>query len=183
VHEQISQGEIPQGQNFLQPPFQVDPRYAHLKSASIHGDRTATRLAASPPTPLFKHILPGFLRPLPQRMTSANIDYLFAKGAFSLPDIPVRNALLRSYPYMPVVEIQELMEIMKGGTRASGRISLLLDERGLLESEDCEEGVLPESEDECFPHAVKLFVANFNRFCTTSTMSSFVFPSFNLSSC
>jgi hypothetical protein len=100
---------------------------------------------------------------------------------------------------MPVVEIQELMEIMNEVTRASGKISLLLlhtimfvgvmsgygvfDEHGLLESEDCEEGVLPESEGECFPHAVKLFAANFNRFCTTSTMSSIAFPSFNLSSC
>jgi hypothetical protein len=80
VHEQISQGEIPHGQNFLQPPFQVDHRYAYLKSASIHGDRTASQLVASLPTPFFKHILPGFLKPLPQRMTSADIDYLCAKA-------------------------------------------------------------------------------------------------------
>jgi hypothetical protein len=130
VHQQITQGEVPQRQNFLAPPFEVDPTYALLKSASIHGDRTATRLAP-PPTPFLKHVLPAYLKPLPQRMTSADIDYLFAKGALSLPDIPVRNALFRSYfefvhPYMPLVEIHELLEIVEEGTGATGRISLLL---------------------------------------------------------
>jgi hypothetical protein len=133
VHQQIDQGEIPQRQSFLAaPPFGVDPTYALLKSASLHGDRTATRLAPPPPpTPFLKHVLPGYLKPLPQRMTSADIDYLFAKGALSLPDIPVRNALFRSYfefvhPYMPLVEIHELLEIIEDGTGASGRVSLLL---------------------------------------------------------
>ncbi|KIM96082.1 hypothetical protein OIDMADRAFT_170745 [Oidiodendron maius Zn] len=130
VHQQITQGEIPQRQNFLAPSFEVDPTYTLLKSASIHGDRTATRLAP-PPAPFLKHVLPGYLKPLPQRMTSADIDYLFAKGALSLPDIPVRNALFRSYfefvhPYMPLVEIHELLDIVEEGTGASGRISLLL---------------------------------------------------------
>lgn len=64
-------------------------------------------------------------------MTSVDIDYLFAKGALSLPDIHVRNALLRSYlefvhPYMPLIEIQDVLQIIDDGTGASGRISLLL---------------------------------------------------------
>jgi hypothetical protein len=64
-------------------------------------------------------------------MTSADIDYLFAKGALSLPDSPVRDALLRAYyefvhPYMPLVEIHDLVEIIEDGTGASGRVSLLL---------------------------------------------------------
>jgi hypothetical protein len=81
--------------------------------------------------PFLKHVLPGYLKPLPQRMTSADIDYLFAKGALSLPDVPVRDALLRAYyefvhPYMPLVEIHDLVEIIEDGTGASGRVSLLL---------------------------------------------------------
>lgn len=64
-------------------------------------------------------------------MTSADIDYLFAKGALSLPDIPVRDALFQSYleyvhPYMPLIEVHETMEIVEEGTGASGGISLLL---------------------------------------------------------
>lgn len=64
-------------------------------------------------------------------MTSVDIDYLFAKGALSLPETLVRNALLRSYveyvhPYMPLVEIHELLQIINDGTGQSGRLSLLL---------------------------------------------------------
>jgi hypothetical protein len=64
-------------------------------------------------------------------MTSVDIDYLFAKGALSLPEESVRNALLRSYleyvhPYMPLLEIHELLQIINDGNGATGRISLLL---------------------------------------------------------
>lgn len=129
----ITHSDISQPQNFLGPPFEVDPTYALLKSASLHGDRTATRLSPlpMPPAPFLKHVLPGYLKPLPQRMTSADVDYLWAKGALSLPELPVRNALFRSYlefvhPYMPLIEVHELLEIVEEGTGASGKISLLL---------------------------------------------------------
>jgi hypothetical protein len=84
-----------------------------------------------PPLPMLKHVLPDYLKPLPQRMTSVDIDYLFAKGALSLPDDRVRNALLRSYleyvhPYMPLIEVHELLEIIDDGSGEFGRISLLL---------------------------------------------------------
>ena len=116
------------------PLFAPDAAYSLLTSASVHGDLTKTRLAtppiASPPV-FLKHQLPGYLKPLPQRMTSVDIDYLFAKGALSLPEIGVRNALLRSYcewvhPYMPLIELHELLKIIDDGTGAPGRISLLL---------------------------------------------------------
>jgi hypothetical protein len=80
---------------------------------------------------MLKHKLPDYLKPLPSRMTSIDIDYLFAKGALSLPDIPLRNALLRSFfeyvhPYMPLVEVHDLLQIIDEGTGESGKISLLL---------------------------------------------------------
>lgn len=64
-------------------------------------------------------------------MTSVDIDYLFAKGALSLPEDSVRNALLQSYleyvhPYMPLIEVHELLQIINDGTGETGRISLLL---------------------------------------------------------
>jgi hypothetical protein len=135
MNQQINQGEILQRQNYIAPavPFKGDATYALLKSASIAGNRTATRVEplSIPFAPILKHVLPGYLKPLPGRMTSADVDYLFAKGALSLVDIPVRNALFRSYlefvhPYMPLIEVTELMRIIEEGTGASGRISLLL---------------------------------------------------------
>lgn len=64
-------------------------------------------------------------------MTSVDIDYLFAKGALSIPDIRMRNALLQSYvqyvhPYMPLLDTTEILQIIDDDTGASGRISLLL---------------------------------------------------------
>jgi hypothetical protein len=130
VEQQTSNGKTPQRQNVLGPPFEIDPTYALLKSASIYGDRTATRLVLAP-TPFIKHVLPDYIKPLPQHIASVDIDHLFSKGALSIPSIPARNALFRSYvefvhPYMPVIEIHELMEIVEEGTGASGQLSLLL---------------------------------------------------------
>lgn len=93
---------------------------------------STTRLATPPPAPpTFKHKLPGYLKPLPQRMTSVDIDYLFAKGALSLPEDRVRNALLTSYieyvhPYMPLLEVHDLLRTINDGTGANGKLSLLL---------------------------------------------------------
>ncbi|RDW89184.1 hypothetical protein BP6252_01216 [Coleophoma cylindrospora] len=119
-------------QRRLQNP---DPSYSLLTAVSPHGDMTSVRsrlLSPPAPPPLVpKHKLPGYLKPLPQRMTPVDIDYLFAKGALSLPDEPTRNALLQSYleyvhPYMPLIELHEFLQIVNDGTGQLGRISLLL---------------------------------------------------------
>ena len=64
-------------------------------------------------------------------MTSIDIDYLYAKGALSLPDTSVRNALLKAYieyvhPYMPLIEVHELLGMIDDMTGKSGKVSLLL---------------------------------------------------------
>ncbi|KAJ5033347.1 uncharacterized protein L3040_008465 [Drepanopeziza brunnea f. sp. 'multigermtubi'] len=117
----------------FQPVDHFDPAYTLLTSASIGGELTKTRLATPPriAPPVLKHQLPGFLKPLPPRMTSVDIDYLFAKGALSLPDAPTRNALLRAYieyvhPYMPLVELHEVLRIIEDGSGMTGKMSLLL---------------------------------------------------------
>lgn len=121
-------------QSFIQQPqFDHDPAYALLTSAGISGDLTATNRLSSPipSAPLLKHQLPLYLKPLPPRMTSVDIDYLFAKGALSLPETSVRNALLRAYieyvhPYMPLVELHELLGMINDASGKSGKVSLLL---------------------------------------------------------
>jgi hypothetical protein len=135
VNQQISKGEIHRRQSHV-PSFNDDPTYNLLTSASIHGDRTssvAPRLASPsmPPAPMLKHRLPAYLKPLPSRMTSVDIDYLFAKGALSMPDTLIRNVLLRSYieyvhPYMPLIELHDVLQIINDPNGESGKISLLL---------------------------------------------------------
>ncbi|KAL3422624.1 cutinase transcription factor 1 beta [Phlyctema vagabunda] len=138
VTKQIDKGELLR-QAYQRRLNNPDPSYSILTAASLHGDMTSvrSRLLPSPPppnpvsVPLPKHALADFLRPLPQRLTSIDIDYLYAKGALSLPDDSTRNALLQSYleyvhPYMPLIELHELLEIINDGSGQSGKISLLL---------------------------------------------------------
>jgi hypothetical protein len=132
VTNQLSKGESLRRQSFISA-YDPDPTYSLLTSASLSGDRTRTRLDSPPmqPAPMLKHKLPDYLKPLPQRMTSVDIDYLFAKGALSLPEVAVRNALLQSYleyvhPYMPLIQVHDVLQIIDDGTGQFGRISLLL---------------------------------------------------------
>lgn len=132
VSSQINNAEALRQQSFVQGRYESDPSlgFSLSSSASAAGDRTAGRPELAAP-PMLKHKLPGYLKSLPQRMTSVDIDYLFAKGALSMPDIPMRNALLQSYleyvhPYMPLIDAYEVLQIIADGTGASGTISLLL---------------------------------------------------------
>lgn len=120
--------------SFAQIPIDTtDPTYTLLTSAGMMGDMASTAQfkASIPPPPLLKHQLPTYLKPLPPRMTSVDIDYLFAKGALSLPETSVRNALLTAYieyvhPYMPLIELHELLAMIEDVTGKSGKVSLLL---------------------------------------------------------
>ena len=130
MKQQINNGKIVPRQSFA-PNFFV-PVFA-LNSASIQRNRSAMRIASLPvpPPPMLKHKLPDYLNPLPQRMTSVDIDYLRAQGALSLPDTPVRNALLRAYleyvhAYMPLIDHHKLLQVIEEGSGETGRISLLL---------------------------------------------------------
>ncbi|KAM3081375.1 hypothetical protein ACMFMG_004845 [Clarireedia jacksonii] len=95
------------------------------------GDLTRARLTSSTPPPvLLKHHLPDYIKPLPQKMTSIDIDYLYGKGALSVPEDSMRSALLCAYieyvhPYMPLLDLNETMTIINGNGMP-GNISLLL---------------------------------------------------------
>ena len=110
-------------------PADSDPDNRALISISRDRIRLAS-LGVSPALRL-KHGLPAYLQPFALRMTSIDIDYLFAKDALSIPTVPVRNALLRSYleyvhPYLPLVNIHGILQTIQNRTGKSGRISLLL---------------------------------------------------------
>lgn len=194
----MNKGEILRRQNFA--PNGFDPDFL-LNSASIHGDRTATRISSPPlpPAPMLKHKLPDYLKPLPQRMTSVDIDYLFAKGALCLPETPVRNALLRAYlefvhPYMPLVEIHELLQTIEDGTGEGGKMSLLLFQAIMFAGTAFVDMDYLRSAGYSNRKAARkaffqkarvcsvfncLDFTNIHRFCTTLTTKSTEFPLFN----
>ncbi|KAL2012772.1 hypothetical protein VTN00DRAFT_297 [Thermoascus crustaceus] len=74
--------------------------------------------------------LPDYIRGLPQRLQPEDIDYLAAKGALTIPDLGLRNELLKSYihyvhTYMPLLDLEEFLQTI---ARNDGihRMSLLL---------------------------------------------------------
>ncbi|KAJ5728584.1 uncharacterized protein N7483_003092 [Penicillium malachiteum] len=74
--------------------------------------------------------LPDYIRGLPARFQKEDIEYLAAKGALTIPDINLRNELLKAYihyvhSYMPLLDLEEFLQtiVQNDGVH---RISLLL---------------------------------------------------------
>ena len=64
-------------------------------------------------------------------MAMEDVAHLSRKGALAIPPQEFRNELLRAYiefvhPYMPLIELHELLSIVNLGTGETGKISLLL---------------------------------------------------------
>ncbi len=64
-------------------------------------------------------------------MTADDIQYLWKKGALSIPDTIFRNALLQAYiefvhPYMPLIELHDFLRIVDRNDGENGKISLVL---------------------------------------------------------
>jgi hypothetical protein len=78
-----------------------------------------------------RHILPAFIKPLPARIVPDDVEYLAKKGALTIPEVGLRNELLRTYleyvhPYMPLLEVHDFLSIIERGSGATGKLSLLL---------------------------------------------------------
>lgn len=74
--------------------------------------------------------LPDYIRGLPARLQKDDIDYLTVKGALTIPDVSLRNELLKAYihyvhTYMPLLDLEEFLQtiVQNDGIH---RISLLL---------------------------------------------------------
>lgn len=74
--------------------------------------------------------LPNYIRRLPQRLQTEDLNYLQAKGALTIPDRALRDELLKAYihyvhPYMPLLDLEEFLQILarNDGTH---HVSLLL---------------------------------------------------------
>ncbi|KAH8173952.1 fungal specific transcription factor domain-containing protein [Sarocladium implicatum] len=75
--------------------------------------------------------LPAFVRPLPSKIAGEDVGYLFAKGALTLPAVPLQNALLQAYieyvhPYMPLMDLHNFLGIVNSRDGFNGQCSLFL---------------------------------------------------------
>ena len=74
---------------------------------------------------------PGFIKPMPERILSEDRRYLVQKQVFTLPPLRLQNALLAAYieyvhPYMPLLELHDLLRVINDRSGASGKLSLFL---------------------------------------------------------
>ncbi|CAK47094.1 transcriptional regulator family: Fungal Specific TF [Aspergillus niger] len=88
----------------------LDPSFANARSGGV--------------------VLPDYIRGLPPRLQKEDIDYLSMKGALTVPDVGLRNELLKSYihyvhTYMPLLDLEDFLQtiVQNDGIR---RMSLLL---------------------------------------------------------
>ncbi|XP_077659936.1 uncharacterized protein AFUA_1G00410 [Aspergillus fumigatus Af293] len=75
-------------------------------------------------------LLPDYIRGLPSRLQREDIEYLSMKGALTVPDVGLRNELLKAYihyvhTYMPLLDLEEFLQtiVQNNGIH---RMSLLL---------------------------------------------------------
>lgn len=78
----------------------------------------------------FNNLLPSFITELPLHMPSGDAYYLKKTGAFTLPDMELRNELLNKFihnvhPYLPVLDLPEFLQAIAINDGTS-RVSLLL---------------------------------------------------------
>jgi len=77
----------------------------------------------------------SFLKPPPPSMSSGDIEYLAAKGAFSVPAADFRREILQSYidfvhPFIPILDLWDIVAM--AGHGESGEVSVLLLQAVLL---------------------------------------------------
>jgi hypothetical protein len=103
--------------------------------SSPHADLALAGRYSATSSPIYHVVgggeLPPYVRPLPQRLAAEDVTYLFGKKALSIPDVLLRNALLRAYveyvhPYMPLIALHDFLAVVDRGTGENGRLSLLL---------------------------------------------------------
>lgn len=75
-------------------------------------------------------VLPDYIRGLPSRLQPEDVDYLAMKGALTIPDVPLRNELLKSYvhyvhTYMPLLDLEDFLQTIHHNDGVN-RLSLLL---------------------------------------------------------
>jgi hypothetical protein len=88
-------------------------RLGHQRNGSISEAMPMINSLMSPtatPPPM----LPAYIKPLPDRFGNDDITYLQNKGALTIPNVELRNELIRCYaevihPFMPLLDLQDFV--------------------------------------------------------------------------
>ncbi|KAK3696544.1 hypothetical protein LTR37_017886 [Vermiconidia calcicola] len=114
--------------NLYTPNMLMNLQRLGQKSGSFSESNPLMMRLLSPSMPTYS--LPAYIKPVPSRFGQEEIMFLEKKGALTIPPITLRDALLREYaefvhPYMPLLNFQEIVEIVDRND-CSQSVSLLL---------------------------------------------------------
>ncbi len=128
----ISYDDLPLG---LLSGTKLPPSRSYLDlniAASFHGDLKTTPLATTPPKNQSVTVpLPTFVKPLPDSLAQDDIQYLWMKGALSIPDLAFRKELAQCYVdhvhcSLPLVALDDLLQIMGKDDEKLEKMSLIV---------------------------------------------------------
>jgi hypothetical protein len=131
----MGQSSIVEANNNASPPSNLAWADTTVNPTRLFGDVHAAQQPLRHPLADLaansSHQLPPFLRPLPSKIAPEDVGYLQAKGALTLPTIPLQNALLQAYaeyvhPYMPLMDLHPFLNIVNNRNGFNGQMSLLL---------------------------------------------------------
>ncbi|CAG9986533.1 unnamed protein product [Clonostachys byssicola] len=109
-----------------------DNAEASLASSALGALGTSSSAGPSPVGGNQGLTLPPYIRPLPPRLKAADLYYLMAKDALSIPDEELQRQLLRQYiehvhPFMPILDLADFLLPIACRDGSSGSpVSLLL---------------------------------------------------------
>jgi len=107
----------------------IQTPFALLGNSPISTDSSFFPQLTPKPSPTAN--IPYFIKPLPPRIGPDEVAYLEKKGALTVPNVALRNELLKAYidyvhPYMPLIDLYDFVMIVESGNGSLGRISLIL---------------------------------------------------------
>lgn len=115
--------------NNIQSPVETDPDH-DINDFRYRSASRNVRAASSSQSASSAVNLPSYIRPIRPSIKGHDIDLLSCRGALALPDDELRDQLLLCFvlfvhPYMPVVDLEELLGAIDGNNNGP-KISLTL---------------------------------------------------------
>ena len=102
-----------------------------ITPAPILGDIRTAQFLNTLEEPDLLAQLPAFIKPLPSKIAPEDVEYLYKKGALTLPPLELQMALIRAFveyvhPYLPLLELHSFLDTVASKDGLNGQVSLFL---------------------------------------------------------
>ncbi len=141
--ECVEASEVPSNDDLYAPNFQAQPilNIEELLPDLAIGTETSGVALNLDLKPKKQNFLPCYIQAMPENLDECDVGYLFKNGAFTIPDVKVRDQLLSAYvehvhPDLPLISLCEFLEDLRV-TKSQGKTSLLLMQAILLAASTC----------------------------------------------